>query len=403
MRPLPAPRALRHTASQPALRTLSHKPPPTKPANQSFSPYGRPTHLIVLRGASDIRAPDLARAQRIESARQALAARRAERDALRAALNRRRLLSVSRCSSFLILADAVHGLSLRLFVNRSARTQTELTGSTFDFHARILRTVEQEAMAISDSDEKIKALRGDIAKRSDLIRAAQAEATGRQVRIHRIKEELRSARVNIERNEVLQRSEAQMRAQVRARLQELKLTTRQQQAALDAKAEEIAEATARLEDLAVIRNSLDRDLEDAAQREKPEVQTLATEVQAYQQRVAEARERFASAEEHLRRRRATLEEIRQSEDVRRYKDLIVRRAKLERRILKWKMLLKDAHETLQSMEAYSAQNLQKRQTLSKAFEKAERAKIETDEELRELELYSDLLAALLREQFENWR
>jgi hypothetical protein len=41
--------------------------------------------------------------------------------------------------------------------------------------------------------------------------------------------------------------------------------------------------------------------------------------------------------------------------------------------------------------------------LSRTFERCERVKIDTDEELRQLELYSDLLAALLQEQNENWR
>jgi hypothetical protein len=205
-------------------------------------------------------------------------------------------------------------------------------------------------------------------------------------------------------NEHTQRADAQrLREQTAREITDLKAQTRRRQDALDAANAKIDAAAARIVDLEVIRASLERDLEDITKREKPEVQTLTAEVSAYQQRVRDARERFAAAEQHLRRRREALVEIRNSQAVADYKNLVVRREKLERRLLKWKLILKDSHETLQSMEAFSAQNPHRRQTLSKTFEKCQRAKLEADEELRQLELYSELIAALLQEQNENWR
>jgi hypothetical protein len=60
------------------------------------------------------------------------------------------------------------------------------------------------------------------------------------------------------------------------------------------------------------------------------------------------------------------------------------------------MLLRDSRETLQSLEAFSAINVQKKVTLCESFEKYQRGKVDA-----EVELYSDMLDALWKEQQEN--
>jgi hypothetical protein len=112
--------------------------------------------------------------------------------------------------------------------------------------------------------------------------------------------------------------------------------------------------------------------------------------------------KLQNAEQHLQRRRATFGDLRGSDSVQEYKNLMVRRAKLERRLHKWKMLLTDSRETLQSLEAFSSVNFQKRATLCQTFEKYQRTKVDAEVELRELESYSNMLDALWREQQDNW-
>ena len=139
-----------------------------------------------------------------------------------------------------------------------------------------------------------------------------------------------------------------------------------------------------------------------AMRERPEIQTLTSQVHTYQSRVKEVQGKLQKAEEELAGKKEELNNLKKSKEMETYKDLVIRKTKLERRINKWKMLLKDSKETMQSLEAFSSQNYQKRQQLAKSLEKYEREKADKEEELRDLENYSALLRALLHEQNENW-
>jgi DNA repair exonuclease SbcCD ATPase subunit len=224
----------------------------------------------------------------------------------------------------------------------------------------------------------------------------------KQKKIERIKHELIIAQTNIESERAAYLSEARWREETSTRLQELKQKIRTKKAEVDEQAHDLAFAQARLSDLIMLKRSLERNLEDIAQRERPEVQTLASEVGSYRQRVREGQAKLESAEEHLRKRREAFEQARHSENVHEYKNLMVTRAKLERRLQKWKMLLRASRETLQSLQAFSSVNFQRRATLCQTFEKYQRTKVDADVELRELELYSDMLEALWKEQQENW-
>lgn len=146
-----------------------------------------------------------------------------------------------------------------------------------------------------------------------------------------------------------------------------------------------------------------RDIRDMAQREKPEVRSLSQEVGACQNRVVESKRNLGNAEKKIQEKRDALKQLKNSEEMKQYRDLCIRGVKLDRRIVKLKVLLKDSKETIQSLEVYSATNSQKRQALTEALEKAMKKKSKKEEEIRELEHYSALLSVLLREQNENWR
>jgi len=114
---------------------------------------------------------------------------------------------------------------------------------------------------------------------------------------------------------------------------------------------------------------LERDLGDLAQRERPEVQLLAREVHRYRERAHTSREGLGDDELRLREKQERLDGLRRSEESRVHKNMMIRRDKLERRLIGWKKLLRDSRETMQALEAASAENHRKRQGLAANLEK----------------------------------
>lgn len=98
--------------------------------------------------------------------------------------------------------------------------------------------------------------------------------------------------------------------------------------------------------------------------------------------------------------RDDLDKLRHSKEVEGQREILIRRAKLERRVQKWQALIHDSKESLQSLEAISARNYKKRQALSSTLDKYQREKTAREEDFVELERYCALLAALLSQDKE---
>lgn len=301
------------------------------------------------------------------------------------------------------MPDAVLDLSLHVIQSRTIAVQTDVTGESIDFHMKLLEDQVAEMIVASDLQDSISTLQRNIRVEQEKIEHAKAEGKARDQQIAKIKNDLERAKENLESEQLNQDLETRMKQEIINETQRLKRDIRSKQLNLDQVQKKNTQQQEKLEELIRIRTALERDLEDMSQREKPEIQTLSQEVQSYHNRVIDSQNKLGKAENDLSTRRTLLKSLKNSDEMKLYKDLIIKKTKLERRLLKWKMLLKDSRETLQSLEAFSNANYQKRQTLSETLEKYEREKVDREDELRDLESYSSLLSALLHEQNENWR
>jgi hypothetical protein len=276
----------------------------------SYSPHARPTRWVLHRTTPETSEQDQALQQRIEALEDELAAKQAEKDRLVAELSRPSCgLSVKSQHVFQLRADAVHALSLTLFLHRTSFTQTDLMGFSLDFHANLLAEQEKELTEASGLSESIASLRQDVQVTNRSIEEVQADCANKQKKIEQIKHELRIAQANIESDRDAYASELRWRDEISTKLRELKQKIKTKQVELDEQTQDLALAQAKLNDLLIIKRSLEGDLEDFAQREKPEVRTLASEVDSYQQRVRKGQLKLQIAEEHLQRRREAFEQV----------------------------------------------------------------------------------------------
>lgn len=163
----------------------------------------------------------------------------------------------------------------------------------------------------------------------------------------------------------------------------------------------IRELEQKLEELQKRRTNIENEIYDIDHREKQEVVRLVTDVGLLKNKVSDCKDQLKKSVADLEAKRARLEELRQSETRGQYFDLLVKKSKVERRIIKWKMLLKDSKETIQSLESFSAVNSQKRKELSLSLQKLEKCKFMRNEDLDELKNYSESLARLIKANSEN--
>lgn len=311
-------------------------------------------------------------------------------------------LSNKKFVSIAPLPDAIHDLSLNVFKHRNLGSQTEITGESIDFHMKLLEKQLSELNVTSDLQDEIQNLQNQIKIVNDSIAEAKIEGENRDQQIKKVKNDLKCAKANIESEQQNQDLETRRKNEILAEIETLRSDIREKQDEFEAQTIKNREMQEKLDELIKIRNALERDIEDMSMRERPEIQTLSDQVHTYQGRVVEAQSRLQKAEEELETKRDTLMKLKKSPNIKTYKDLVIRKIKLERRLNKWKMLLKDSKESMQSLEAFSSQNYQKRAGLVQTLEKYEREKADKEEELRDLESYSTLLNALIHEQNENW-
>ena len=284
----------------------------------------------------------------------------------------------------------------------SVSNQTDLTGTTIDFHLKILKNQEMERQTSATTQSDIEDLKQKIKEHTEKIEAAKLESERRDIAISQVQQELNEVQTRIEGDKTYQTTKKRMKIEFSTDIKKLKTEIRNKQALLQSTTEENARANEKLDELIHKKNELEHEIEELAFKEKPQIEDLSEKVQSFQQRVEESKLRLLKAQEELEIKREELESVRNSDEYLNYKELILRKKTLERRITKWKMLLKDSSETLQSLEQFSADNIEKRKGLKNMVKKYEGLKFDKEEEYSDTEQYSMLLESMLTEQKNNW-
>lgn len=284
----------------------------------------------------------------------------------------------------------------------SVSNQTDLTGATIDFHVKVLNDQEMERQTSETSLNEIEELKVKIKEQTEKIESARMESERRDIAIQQVQQELQEVQARIEGDKMYQNAKKRMKVEYSSDIKKLKSEIRNKQALLQSTTEENAKLNEKLDELIHNKIELEHEIEELAFKEKPQIEDLLEKVQNFQHRVEESKLRLLKAQEELEVKRKELESVKNSNEYANFKKLTLRKKTLERRIIKWKMLLKDSSETLQSMEQFSSDNADRRRILKESVQKYEKIKFEKDEELLDTEQYSMLLESMLAEQQNNW-
>jgi chromosome segregation ATPase len=253
----------------------------------------------------------------------------------------------------------------------------------------------QQQMRVADElKEKLTGVQKELDATAAAISQTEKDIENTDAEIARVKEEIELASMQRQAEaEMLKSAEASERRQKEIAKTEI----RKRQIELSNLLYKNKSAEEKLAELQRMRRLLEQDLSDMDHREKPEVKKLSAEVKASQGQLDHSKQRLEAVKAQVVQKRREFEELKNSQSVAQFRDLTVERNKLERRQAKWKAFLKNSGETLQSLEFFSLANNARRAELSQQLQSCEREHLETLHEIRELESYSDLLAALIAE------
>ncbi|OHT03895.1 hypothetical protein TRFO_28736 [Tritrichomonas foetus] len=151
----------------------------------------------------------------------------------------------------------------------------------------------------------------------------------------------------------------------------------------------------KLEELQRRRGIIDKDIFDIDHREKPEVVRLSADVATIKEKVHDEKDQLNKSRSDISLKRQQLDDLRNSERRNQYYELFVQKSKIERRIMKWKMMLKDSKESMHALEAFSSINYQRKKGLSEALQKLEREKFKKMDMVEDMKLYSNVLSELI--------
>lgn len=302
-------------------------------------------------------------------------------------------LGMSDKFGFSVLEDPICQTG-RGFGQRTISTQTLATGDIIDFHMNVLKEQEQER-------EENRKLKAEIAELEEQARAltSQIIATGIEgkrveVQIGKIQSVFESVKGNTQTNISLR---AVVGADIDQNMERLKTEIKEKSAKLEEFAKKTESAEKLLKALHEQREELDIEVYEMDKGEDPQIKDLESEIRSFVAKRNEAKQKLLKTEEEILRKKATIDEMRQSEAKKRYRKLVLRRINLERRIQKWKMLLQDTKDSIQVLEQFSTDRRDRRQALRDAVEKYEQVKFDKEEDLREMDRYRQLLEDLLNQ------
>lgn len=280
-------------------------------------------------------------------------------------------------------------------------TQTDVTGETIEFHTRILENQRKERSDAEVATGDIASMKEEIKKVRKKLEIARAEKDRRDTALQKAAEQVEELEDRIKNDQLLQDQEAQMKVSIVTDINNLKTQIREKQAKLQQISDENTKVNGKLDDLLHKKKELENDIEELAFKEKPQIEELSDKVQAIQRHVGVSKQKLLKAKEELEKEKERLNLIQNSQEYAQYKTLYLRKKVLERRIMKWKLLIKASGETMQSLEQFSSDNIERRRNLKETVEKYEESKFVKEKNLAEVEQFSALLDSLVLEQKKN--
>ena len=174
------------------------------------------------------------------------------------------------------------------------------------------------------------------------------------------------------------------------------------QQALQKQQQEVGALQAHLREMQRFRLVLESELNDLNNKAKPEVKQVIYDLKMARLKIAETNEKAQEAQERVEGKRQSLNKLLQSGEMEKVIGLKIQKMNYERRLQKWSALMTDSHETLQSIEAFSSTNAQRRQSAVDSLKYRQKALIKKEIEVEDLENYASLIDAMVKEHQQNW-
>jgi hypothetical protein len=298
--------------------------------------------------------------------------------------------------------DLTKTFALKDYNRRTAWAQTDTTNSMIEEKLKVLERQRTERKAAESLHDSLQTLEQKIADTKTQIEEAKREGEQKKQRIQQLKTEMGNVQDEIQQEDMLALKEEARAREYAAELDRVDGQIKAKQGQLEKVTNQVGALQMHLKEMQKFRLILEAELNDLQKREKPEVRQLVDDLQSSRAKLSEASGKVAQMIKEVEAKRQQLEQLQNSEELKRYQDLKMERLNLERRLKKWTSLLRDSKETLQGLEAFSVANAARRQTAAEGLKVKERMIMRKEAEVADLEQYAELLETMIREHRQNW-
>jgi chromosome segregation ATPase len=250
--------------------------------------------------------------------------------------------------------------------------------------------------------ESLESLHRKIAETEIQIADARRESDEKEERIRQLKTEISRIQDEVEHEELLALTEEARARDYAAELDKIDDEIKLKRIRVEKLTNQVEALQMHLAEMQKFRAILQAELNDLHNRQNPEVRQLMIDVQTSREKVLRASEQVTRMVSEVEMKKQALEQLVNSDEVRRYQELRTQRVNLERRLRKWTALLKESTEIFREFETFSIAHAAKRRVAADALKSKEKVIMKKRAEVDELEQYAELLESMIREHKRNW-
>lgn len=301
-------------------------------------------------------------------------------------------------SSLTIYADPLKHIT-NTKIRTTASNQTELTNDMIEFYSNLMNgTFNSDAIYVSQTIEE---LQNGIQEKSNQISILKFECEKRDDAIKRVQDEI-SLQQKSSSNNSNDEYEYQLKVKMSSDINTLKNEASTQRALYHSTVEENAKLMDQLDALQLKRIELEREVDSISSKEKLELEELTEKVETLEKAADEAKKKLIQAKNELNTKRTEMNSLKTSKENSEYHDLYLKKNKLERRLFKWKYIIKEAAEHAQYLRDFSQNHIVQRNQLKELVDKYENEVFEKYEDLLIVKKYQLLLNSMQNELTHNW-
>lgn len=304
--------------------------------------------------------------------------------------------------SFPGIPDAITDLELERYNKHCSSVQTDLTGGIIDFHVDYLKKQKGELVENKRIQEELQLLTQRISNLDDEIRTAKETGSKLDMKTLKAMSSLEEMKNINETKKKIEEKENRQSQIYHDKAKKYKHILKEKQNEFIELQNNITMIKNNIDNLTESRTIIERDIKDLDYRNKPGSVQLSDNVSMYKDKLDKADRKKKSVDEACFAKLQLIKNIEGSEQMSHINDLMLREYKLKRKASKWKVLIRNQSDTLQTLEKFSIKNANKRKAIIESLKENESKRIAAEELCHQLEWYRNLLNDILTEYNSNW-